>query len=383
LILLLSTPVFASSFDGNATTMFRQTTIDLYGSNGTFSPVYEFISYNFEDVKNFDGSVYLRARTGNVYYSPDPNDVLLYSAYADWKPNDNFVLRTGRQTIYQDISVFSIDGFKVDLPQITRQLGISAYIGKPANLYSGNPDRNLLGFRTNINLRENLSMALDYFAEQQGGADLRKVGGLKVKADLRNLSLDGLVNYDMLRTVTKNYSLNASLPVGENLNLMAQYNAETPEFDPQSVFAVFKYAYNPVKRSSAGANYNFNDNIGIYGWYGMIDEDAARGRDWRLGLTNKSFLLFNTSVDYYKTEGLDGDRSNLLCCASRQINERFKFTGQVGFNTLGTQNVTTGGADLTYNLRENIDLGINYQAVLGGFNQNSKLVASASINLGE
>lgn len=380
--------IFASSVWGagfNSTTLLRRTSYDIYGSQGTYSPVYELVQFDWQSRENLGGSVYLRGRTGNAYYSNDAADLLVYSAYADWKMNDNLILRGGRQTVYQDIRIFSLDGVKVDIPAFMRpNVAVSAYLGRPAVLYAADPGTNLLGFRTAIAVRENASVGIDYQAEQKSGSDLRRIGGVRASAVIGDADVGALANYDMLRSVLKNYGLNVTLPVQEKIQLKAEYNAQTPEFDPQSVFSVFNNAYQQVKRASVGVNYAWEENSEVYGWLGTIAQDLSQGFDWRVGVGKKEGLLgYDTVVDLYRTQGLDGERMDLLCSAARNFSEKTKLSGRVNYTAWGSERVFSGGANLGFKPRENVDLALDYQTVLGGFNPNSKLMASASINLGE
>ena len=368
-----------------STTLLRRTVYDLYGSQGSYSPVYELVNFDWQGKENLSGSVYLRGRAGNVYYSDNPTDLLVYSAFADWKVNDNLTLRGGRQIIYQDIRVFSLDGVKVDIPTFLRpNVAVSAYMGRPANNFAADPGTNLLGFRTLVAVRENATIGVDYQAEQKGGNNLSSVGGVKASATLGKMEVGALANYDMMRSVVKNYNINASLPIREGMVLQGKYDGQTPDFDPQSVYAVFKYAYQQVQHASAGVEYGLNDKTNIYTWLGTIAQDNAKGYDWRVGLANTGGLLgYDTAIDIYKTQGLDGEREDWMCSAARQVSDKLKLAGRVNYDVFSGDRVLTGGLDATFKPSEVVDLNFNYQTVLGGFTPNSKLLASASFNLGE
>jgi hypothetical protein len=371
--------------NSSATTLMRRTSYDIFGSQGSYSPVYELVQFDWQGKEDLGGSVYMRGRTGNVYYSNASSDLLVYAAYADWKANDNLVLRGGRQTIYQDIRIFSLDGLKVDIPTFFRpNVAVSAYLGKPAELYATDPGTNMLGFRTSIAVRDNASLAFDYQTEQKSGNALTSIGGVRGSATLGQVDVAALANYDLARSVVKNYKVDASLPVRKGLVLQGKYDAQTPDFDPQSVYSVFNYAYQQVQHASAGVDYGLDEDTNVYAWLGTITQDQSKGFDWRLGVGNKGGLLgYDTSFDYYKTQGLDGDREDLSCSASKNVTDKFVLSGRLNYGVAGGDKMLIGGVAATVKPRDNVDLSINWQSVMGGFTPNSKLMASASINLGE
>ena len=377
-------PVVALSLTGSGTTMLRQTSIDMYGSQGTFSPVYELVSVDLAGTDQLSGSVYLRGRTGNTYYSSDSSDLLVYSAFADWKVNDNLTVRSGRQAIYQDLRVFSIDGIKADIPvALLPNLGLSGYVGKKVDLFS-TTDRNLIGLSTNISLRDGATLGVNYQSEQKSGNSLTSVCGVKGSANVRGVDCLALVDYDLMVSVPKNYSLQASKAISDELVLHGEYNAQTPVFDPQSVFSVFANAYSPVQRSSVGADYSLSKQVNVYGWLGGIRENNLQGLEWRVGVVNRNEDLGSSlGLDLYQTAGLDGDRTNVLVDATKQFANNLKVSSQVGYNAWADKAAFTGGMDLGYKLANGADLGVNYQTVLGGFTTNSKLLATASVKVGE
>ncbi len=253
LIGLAASPLRAEKLSGQSTTILRGFEQTLQEEEGTFIPLYEYVTLNLTDV-GISGLSFHTSGWGRVNLYDYPEDDLtkenLTYGYLDlWRLGNTVNLRAGRQLIYLGVVSGHADGVLLQLRQ--KYFGLGVFGGIPVSEESKMSENLFLESESGDRM-EGGRLYLAYpqigevgfsvlYSEDDNNPDQRYWGVDWELTRYSLLSIIGHLNYDIISEEVYDLAILPILRLGKGLKFSYNYYRTIPTaaISKNSIFSVF------------------------------------------------------------------------------------------------------------------------------------------------
>ena len=410
LIGLAVSPLRAQKISGQSTTILRDFEQTLQGEEGTFIPLYEYITVNLTDA-GINGLSFHTSAWGRVNLYDYPEDDLakenLTYSYLDlWRLGNTANLRAGRQFIYLGVFSGHADGVLLQLRQ--KYFGLGVFGGIPVSPES--------------KLSENMFLESESGDRMQGGRlylaypRIGEVGfSVGYSEDDNNpeqqnwgvdweltryslLSIIGHLNYDLISEETYDLAILPILRLGKGLKFTYNYYRTVPTaaISKNSIFSVFapddevtdtgytldlrlgrirlsmdlhSYDYETgedTSKKGGGVAVSYGerkDNVAALGYHSCkgVENDYHELRVYLRHHITKDLFLDLDYLNYFYDDEINGEDSslNLVGDVGYSLADNVEVIGAVEYSTnpLVEDSEVKGLMKLAWNFREAFSFG--------------------------